>query len=198
MAKEFTNRQKLFIAAYLKTKNATQAAIAAGYSEKAARVQGSRLLSNAAIKAQIESGVISQIAKFNVCADEILWEIKKLGFYDVRKLYNEDGTPKPIKDLDDESAAAIVGVEVEEIFAGRGKDRVQIGRVLKYRLADKGLNLERLGRYRKLFTDKVEVTPKGGPLVITDARTKLLAKLSSGSLSGAAPRGEGKENRKPQ
>ena len=44
--KTLTNKQKAFIAEYLIDFNATQAAIRAGYSEKTARSQGQRLLTN--------------------------------------------------------------------------------------------------------------------------------------------------------
>lgn len=46
-------RQKLFIDKYIELDNATQAAIAAGYSEKGAGVVGSRLLNHNKIKAEI-------------------------------------------------------------------------------------------------------------------------------------------------
>lgn len=48
-----TTRQKLFIDKYIELDNATQAAIAAGYSEKGAGVVGSRLLNHSKIKAEI-------------------------------------------------------------------------------------------------------------------------------------------------
>ncbi|ENG5503925.1 terminase small subunit, partial [Yersinia enterocolitica] len=43
--KQLTPKQELFCREYLKDLNATQAAIRAGYSEKTAQVQSSRLLS---------------------------------------------------------------------------------------------------------------------------------------------------------
>jgi len=52
--KKLTNKQKLFIAAYLNSFNAAHAAREAGYSEKTARTQGSVLLTNPNIKKAIE------------------------------------------------------------------------------------------------------------------------------------------------
>ena len=46
-------RQEQFVAEYLVDLNATQASIRAGYSEKTARQQGARLLSNVYIQAAI-------------------------------------------------------------------------------------------------------------------------------------------------
>lgn len=49
------DQQKAFCEHYVATLNATQAAIDAGYSEKTARQQGSRLLTNVYIKAFIDA-----------------------------------------------------------------------------------------------------------------------------------------------
>jgi phage terminase small subunit len=53
--KKLNDRQRLFVAEYLKDFNATRSAIAAGYSPKAARAVSSRLLTNANIKAEIDA-----------------------------------------------------------------------------------------------------------------------------------------------
>lgn len=48
------SRQERFVQEFLKTGNAKQSAIKAGYSEKTAEVQGARLLSNVKVKQRIE------------------------------------------------------------------------------------------------------------------------------------------------
>ena len=53
---KLTEMQRRFVDEYLVDLNATQAAIRAGYSPKAARQQGSRLLTNAAIAEAICNG----------------------------------------------------------------------------------------------------------------------------------------------
>jgi phage terminase small subunit len=50
------DRRERFVAEYLIDQNATQAAIRAGYSAKAARVTGHRLLTDAAIQAKVKTG----------------------------------------------------------------------------------------------------------------------------------------------
>jgi phage terminase small subunit len=91
-----------------------------------------------------------------ISADRVLNEIAKLAFMDPRKFFNADGSPKEITELDDDTAASLAGMEVEEVYEGRGQDRKFVGHVKKFKLADKGINLERLGKHLKLFTDKVE------------------------------------------
>lgn len=52
-----TDKQQSFVNEYLVDKNATQAAIRAGYSPKTARSQGERLLTNADIRAAVDQGL---------------------------------------------------------------------------------------------------------------------------------------------
>lgn len=65
-------KQKKFADEYLVDLNATQAAIRAGYSEKTARVQGSRLLLNADIKSYIEEQMAEKQEDTIASADEVM------------------------------------------------------------------------------------------------------------------------------
>ena len=164
--RELTARQQLFVAEYLTCLNATKAAIAAGYSKKGADVAGPRLLGNVRISAEIAKKTEKRLAKLEVTADNVVQEIARLAFLDPRKFFTEDGRLRPITELDEDTARGLAGMDVEEQFEGRGPNRRQTGVVKKIKLVDKGINLERLGRYLKLFTDKHELTGKfGAPLV---------------------------------
>lgn len=156
MAKGLTKKQELFVSAYIVSLNATKAAIAAGYSEKRAAVAGAELVRNRKVSELIAKKTQKVCEKFDVSAEKVLQEISKLAFFDPRKLFNADGSPKGIHELDDETAAAVAGLDVSEIYNDKGP----IGLLKKYKLADKGQNLERLGRYLKLFTDKMEHSGK--------------------------------------
>ena len=68
-----------------------------------------------------------------------------------RKFFNPDGSPKHITELDDDTAAGLAGLEVKELFEGSGEHKCCYGLVKKIRIADKGINLERLGKYLNLF-----------------------------------------------
>lgn len=54
--RKLTSRQELFVSEFLIDLNATQAAIRAGYSSRAARSCGPRLMNNAAVAAAIAAG----------------------------------------------------------------------------------------------------------------------------------------------
>jgi hypothetical protein len=74
----------------------------------------------------------------------------------VRDLFNPDGSLKEIKDMDVNAAAAIASFEYVTLYEGSGDQKHAFGRLNKIKLVDKGENLERLGRYLKLFTDVIQ------------------------------------------
>lgn len=160
MAKKLTKKQQVFVAEYLTDMNATRSAIAAGYSENSAGEQGSRLLTKAKVSEEIAKKTQERCEKLNITADRVLAEIAKLAFLDPRKFYDDKGNLREVTELDDETAACLAGVEVFEEFEGRGADRERIGQTKKIKFADKGINLERLGKHLKLFTEKIEHTGK--------------------------------------
>ncbi len=94
--------------------------------------------------------------KLEITADRVLQEIARLAFNDPRNFFESDGSLKQIHDLDDDAAACIAGMEVIELFEGAGEQKHAYGLLKKIKIADKGQNLERLGRHLKLFTDKTE------------------------------------------
>ena len=67
-------------------------------------------------------------------------EIARIAFADPRRLFRDDGTPLDIQDLDDDTAASVVGIDVA--VAGEGD-----ARILKYRLASKNQALDKLMRH---------------------------------------------------
>jgi phage terminase small subunit len=89
-----------------------------------------------------------------ITQDRVLKELGRLAFLDIRKAFNSDGSLKPIHELDDETAAAIAGLEVSEIMAGENS----IGSLKKIRLSDKKGALELIGRHLKMWNDKLDIT----------------------------------------
>ena len=67
-----TQQQKIFCEEYLRSHNATKAAIVAGYSEKTARSQGGRLLTNVDISAYIKSRLDEINAEQIASTDEVM------------------------------------------------------------------------------------------------------------------------------
>ena len=61
---------------------------------------------------------------------------------------------RPLKELPDEVAATIAGLDLLE----QKIDGEVVGVIKKIKFVDKNKSLEMLGRYLKMFTDKQEVT----------------------------------------
>lgn len=76
------SRQIAFINEYVKTLNATQSAISAGYSENGARVQGHRLLNTPHIKERIDKELKMRADECKVDTDLILSNLKDLALSD--------------------------------------------------------------------------------------------------------------------
>jgi len=93
------NRRKLFIEAYLTNGgNASQAAIAAGYSPHTAGVTGSRLLKHAEVLAQLQPRRHALLSKLELTTESVLKSLAQAVHFDPRKLYDASGELKPIHD----------------------------------------------------------------------------------------------------
>lgn len=86
-AKSLNTQQRLFVQEYLKDRNATHAAIRAGYSEKTARQIGSRLLSHVDIATAVSTAEEQHIAQVTaatgITLQRTLEEIAVLAYCDV-------------------------------------------------------------------------------------------------------------------
>jgi phage terminase small subunit len=111
---KMNRKQQLFVREYLVDLNATAAAIRAGYSKKTARQHAARLLTNVYISAEIQKATAMRMQRLDITADQVLQELAKLAFFDVRELFNGDGSPKRIHELNANTAAGIAGFECFE------------------------------------------------------------------------------------
>ena len=93
-----------------------------------------------------------------VTVERIIQEYARLGFFDPRKLFNDDGSPKGIQELDDDTAAVLAGLEVMEIYEGKGENREFVGYLKKYKMADKKGALDSMAKHLGMFVDKHEIT----------------------------------------
>lgn len=165
VGRKLTAKQKMFVAEYLVDLNATAAAIRARYSEKTARQIAARLLSNVNIQEAIQEALKGREKRTEITIDKVLKEYARLGFLDPRKFFNADGSPRDITELDDDTAAALAGFEVMEVWEGQGDNRTFVGYLKKYKLVDKKGALDSIGKHLGMFTEKMEITGKdGGPV----------------------------------
>lgn len=81
-----TAQQRLFVAEYLKDRNATQAAIRAGYSTKTADQIGHQLLKKTSVAQAVERQQKASIERTLGSADEVLSQMWQLATFDANQL----------------------------------------------------------------------------------------------------------------
>lgn len=152
-SREAAEQKRLaFVEAYLANNgNASQAAIAAGYSAKTCGVTGAKMLKDPRVKLILEQRTAAVFDNLKITTERILLERARLAFFDPRKLFDKDGKPIQIHELDDDTAAALAGLDVMEEYAGSGEERVFIGYTKKYKLADKNASLTSLEKQRGMY-----------------------------------------------
>ncbi len=160
------SRHDRFCREYLKDLNGTRAAIAAGYAKKSAKVTASQLLTNPNVQALLAELTKKHADKLDLSAEKVLSELSSVGFsnmLDYMKITEEGDAYVDLSRLTREKAGAVLEITVDEYTEGKGKDARKIKRT-KFKLADKIRALELLGKYLKLFTEKMALSgPDGGP-----------------------------------
>lgn len=141
---KLTPKQERFVQEYLVDLNATAAAVRAGYSKKTANRIASENLSKPDIQAAIQEAIQKRQERTEITQDMVIQELAKLGFFDIRKLFDEDGEPLDISKLDEDTAAALVGLDVLDVSDSNGN---YAGFIKKYKMADKIKALELLGKH---------------------------------------------------
>lgn len=139
-----TPKQKRFVAEYLVDLNATAAARRAGYSAKTADRIGPELLGKTCVSEAIQQAIREREKRTEITQDMVLRETAKLAFFDIRKMFDKDGKPLDISKLDADTAAALVGLDVQDVADNDGD---YVGFVKKYKMADKLKALELLGKH---------------------------------------------------
>src|SRR4051794_20026987 len=110
------DRQKAFVQEYLIDLNATAAYKRAGYKAvgRGAENAASRMLGFVGVQAAIQAALADRAERSAATIDRPELELERLALADIRKLFNPDGSMKPIAELDDDTAAILASFEVLE------------------------------------------------------------------------------------
>jgi phage terminase small subunit len=100
----------------------------------------SRLLKNSKVAARIAELKVPAILAAGLSTERTLREIARVAYADPRRLFRADGTPIPISELDDDTAAMISAIEVDAD-----------GRLTRIRLWDKNAALEKAMKHLGLY-----------------------------------------------
>ncbi len=183
MKPKLTAKQAAFVVEYMKDKNATQAAIRAGYSAKTAGSIGEENLKKPEIRTAIDTGLAKLAGKVEISAERVLKERARLAFFDPRKLFDGEGRPIPIHLLDDDTAAVINGVDVLQV--GGEDDGIAV--VKKYRLAGKDASLAALEKHFGLAEKPIRFRLPAirGSQDCADAQAEIIRAVAAGELLGS-------------
>ncbi len=161
-----TPKQERFVAEYMVDLNGTQAAIRAGYSEKTANEQASRLLANVKIADAVAKKQQKRAERTDINAAWLLNRLAEEATADAADLYDEEGHLKPIKDWPMIWRQGLVaGFDVEEISDGENT----IGVLKKIKLSDRIKRLELIGKHVgvQAFREALGISaPDGGPIQV--------------------------------
>lgn len=147
-------RHKRFADDYLTDLNGTRAYRATYPSVKSdsvAAANASRLLKDAKVAAYIAERQQKLQEKTEITTERVLQEYARLAFFDPRKLFDDEGNPKHITELDDDTAAALAGLDVVKEV---DQDSGDVSYTKKYKLANKLGALDSLGKHLGMFDGK--------------------------------------------
>lgn len=187
-----SNNQKLFCQEYLKLgMNGTQAYLNVYKSvkkEATARTNASRLLTNANIQEYVKELQEKVEEKAIVSIEDIVKELYKIGFSNVKDLYDESGKLKEISNIDTNVASVISSIKVQQRAGAmnlslkkESKDTdldVDIQHldewVKEIKFCDKLKALELLGKYLGMFKETVEIKNPTATKVLDSINNQLM------------------------
>jgi phage terminase small subunit len=160
-------RHKLFCDHYLTGMTGSDAyrQIEPDAGQGRARDGAYRILKRPEVKAYLAERRKDLSEATGVRAEQIVRELSMVGFSNIKKLYNEDGSIIPVHLLPDEVAASLSGIDVEALYEGSGKDRIRVGDILKFKAWPKVDALEKLAKILGFMVEKVEVTDEQPPII---------------------------------
>ena len=169
-------KQEAFCREYIIDLNATQAAIRAGYSERTAQEQSSRLLSNVIVSDRVAELMRDRSSRVRIDADYVLKRLAEIDQMDVADILTEDGSLKPIKDWPKVWRTTLSGLDVMTVFNSEEATTESVLKKIKW--PDKVKNLELLGKHVNVnaFAEKKQ---EGGNEDLAQSISKLIDRLPS-------------------
>jgi phage terminase small subunit len=159
-------KQRRFVDEYLIDLNATQAAIRAGYSVKAAKVIGHENLTKPYIAEHITQRMAARSVRTQITQDMVVRELAKIAFADIRNAVKWSPTMGEM--LVDDGSGELVPVqtngvmlvpsdEVDDSTARAISEITQTRDGIKIKFHDKLAALVSIGRHLGMFNDKMKL-----------------------------------------
>lgn len=129
------------------------------WEDKSLWSKASTLAADEKVKRRVAELQAPAIKKLDISIERIMLERARMAFFDPRKLFDDDGKPIHVSKLDDDTAAAIAGLDI----VMQGNESMGFAEVAKIKLADKNASLTALEKINGMYKDD---DTKANPLSI--------------------------------
>lgn len=150
---KLTEKQKRFCHEFLIDGNGAQAAIRAGYSKRSAQMIASESLTKPIVSNYLSKLRNELMERNKLKADDIIQELKALGFWNIQDIVEEGNIIKDITKLPRELTKSIVGIKTKTTFLpnpdGAGPPIEEVTTEIK--MVDKRGALVDLGKHLGIF-----------------------------------------------
>jgi phage terminase small subunit len=143
-------RHEKFAQELAKGKTADEAYQLAGF--KPNRGNAARLNANESIRERLAEIQGKGALKAEATVERVLKELSRIGFSDLRRVFDTNGRLLRPEEWDDDTAAAVASVEVVTRSIGDG----EVEHVHKIKVWDKNSALEKLAKHLGMFIERVE------------------------------------------
>lgn len=164
---ELSEMEKAWIDAYFSNRmNATAASRAVKKLEgQSAMNDGYRMLQRSSVREVVDRRFLEWRAKHRMTVEQIGDLFEDFSKVDLLEIFNEDGDLRPLSEIPPHARRCIASIEVER------RENMVTGAVeivnKKIKLVDRKGAGELLGKYRKMFTENLDVTSGGKPLMVS-------------------------------
>lgn len=183
-----TDRREVFARTYVQDLNASHAYRVAfpdeDRSDQATWNGASKVMAEPAVRARIEELLRERYATIDLKTEQIVRQLVNIGFFDIRGLFNDDGTGKLPHELPEYAARALDSVKIEEHYriertseidndTGEVKERVEPVRVVvkEYKVAPRLTALNTLAKHQGMLDERVKLTFEDGATDAMDEAT---------------------------
>lgn len=112
------------------------------------------------LQSQGAKEAVTEIKDELVTINMVLKGLLEIAQVDIGEAFDNNGELKPIHQIPITIRRAISGIEVDELFEGRGPAREKIGLTKKVKFWDKTKSWELLGKHLQMFSERIDVRVK--------------------------------------
>lgn len=199
MARALTKLQLEFCKEYVSCFDGTEAMVRARKTcgvkgnRKSARVTASKWLTKANIREANRQLSREAFVESGIDPAAVLQGVYEIAFSDPRQVFDGNGAMLPVRELPAGVARSISSIEVDELFAGAGEEKLLVGHTKKIKFWPKNDAFRMLGEHLKLWKGDKDGGVSGAPVNITITTGEAGTPGSMAPAPTGAPQLKGRE-----